>query len=75
MPSNQMGNQSMSEAFLRLPAVKALVGLGKTEIYARVRTGRFPKPIKLAPRVTVWRASEVDAYVNQVIRDARAEAT
>jgi predicted DNA-binding transcriptional regulator AlpA len=28
-----------------------------------VKDGRFPKPVKLGPRITVWRADDIRALV------------
>ena len=45
--------------FLRLPAVIATVGLGKTAIYDRIKAQTFPKPIQLGPRAVAWDAAEI----------------
>jgi predicted DNA-binding transcriptional regulator AlpA len=29
-----------------------------------VRSGRFPQPVKLSPRVTAWRASDIRALID-----------
>ncbi|HEX2552503.1 MAG TPA: AlpA family phage regulatory protein [Microvirga sp.] len=31
----------------------------KSTWWAGVKSGRFPKPIKLGPRITVWRAEDI----------------
>lgn len=45
--------------FLRLPAVIAAVGLGKTAIYDRIKADTFPKPIQLGARAVAWDAEEI----------------
>lgn len=45
--------------FLRLPAVIAAVGLGKTAIYDRIKAETFPKPVQLGPRAVAWDAAEI----------------
>jgi prophage regulatory protein len=57
------------EGFLRLkqilgdpksdPATPPIIPIKKSCWWAGVRSGRFPKPIKLGPRITVWRASDI----------------
>ena len=47
---------------LRLPQVCSLVGVKKTTVWAWVKDGRLPKPVKLSPRVTAWRTSEILAF-------------
>ena len=52
-------------ALLRLPAVLALVGVGKTTLYRWASKGMFPQPRALTPtRSTVaWSAAEVHAWI------------
>jgi prophage regulatory protein len=45
--------------FLRLTQVLSVIPLGKTSWWEGVRSGRFPKPIKLSPRCTAWRAEDI----------------
>lgn len=52
--------------FLRLPQVLALIPISKSAWWAGCRTGRFPKPIKLAPRTTVWRAEDIAALLERL---------
>lgn len=37
--------------------------IGATTLWRWVNSGRFPKPIKLSPRVTVWRAEDVRTWM------------
>ena len=55
------------DRLLRLPEVMKRVGLKRSAIYDRMKAGNFPKSRTLGPRYTVWVASEVDAWVNEVI--------
>ncbi|MCX5855674.1 MAG: AlpA family phage regulatory protein, partial [Deltaproteobacteria bacterium] len=51
--------------FLRLkqiigtPQDRGRVPVSASAWWAGVRTGRFPQPIKLGPRTTVWRESDI----------------
>jgi prophage regulatory protein len=50
--------------FLRLSQiVPTLVPIGKSTWWAGVKAGRFPKPLKLSSRVTVWRAADIRALL------------
>ena len=51
------------EVLDRLPAVQARVSASKTSIYAWVKSGDFPQPVKLGPRAVAWRRSDVDAWI------------
>jgi predicted DNA-binding transcriptional regulator AlpA len=49
--------------FLRLHQILALIPIGKSSWWRGCSTGRFPKPVKLGPRTTVWRAEDIAALV------------
>ena len=48
---------------LRLPAVLDRVGLGKTAVYAAIKRGEFPQPIKLSTRAVGWRVGDVEVWL------------
>lgn len=60
------------ERILRLPQVKDMVGLGTTAIYERIKSGDFPKQIKMG-RLSGWLFSEVQAWINEQVRAARLQ--
>lgn len=48
--------------FVRLAAIlgpKGPIPVGRTTWWEGVKSGRFPKPTKLGPRITVWRAEDI----------------
>lgn len=49
--------------FLRQAQVLALVPVSKSTLWRRVQAGSFPAPLKLSERVTVWRAEDVQAWM------------
>lgn len=49
--------------FLRLDQVLALIPVGKSSWWRGCKNGRYPKPVKLAPRTTAWRAEDIAALV------------
>ncbi|WP_374289640.1 helix-turn-helix transcriptional regulator [Desulfovibrio desulfuricans] len=51
--------------FLRLPQVLAIIPISKSAWWEGCRIGRFPRPVKLGPRTTVWRAEEIAAFIDQ----------
>jgi len=51
--------------FLRLEAVLKYIPVGKTTWWNGVKTGRFPKSVKLGPRTTAWRAEDIHALINE----------
>jgi prophage regulatory protein len=56
-------NPKTPDSFLRIPQVLELVPVSRSGWWQGVKEGRFPQPVKLSPRVTVWRASDVQAYI------------
>ena len=52
--------------FLRLPQVLALIPISKSAWWEGCKTGRFPKPVKLGPRTTAWRAEDITALVKRL---------
>jgi predicted DNA-binding transcriptional regulator AlpA len=63
-----------SEGFVRLPAVLNTLGIGRSSLWAGVKTGRYPKPVKLGPRTTVWRVEEVRRFIGEVGNASKADA-
>lgn len=41
------------------PPVTPIIPIGKSTWWAGVKSGRYPKPVKLGPRITVWRVEEI----------------
>lgn len=62
----------MSEQFLRLPQVMETTGLKKSFIWASIKQGNFPKQIKITPRVSVWKKSDIDMWIAERIEIAGA---
>ena len=53
----------MNEVIERNPEVQRRTGASRSTIYAWVRLGLFPKPVKIGPRAVGWRKSDVDAWL------------
>lgn len=41
------------------PPIEPLIPISKSAWWAGVKSGRFPKSVKLGPRTTVWRVEEI----------------
>jgi prophage regulatory protein len=59
---------------LRLPAVRARVGLGRSAIYAGVTAGTFPAPVKLGERCVAWPEHEIQAWIQARIAEREARS-
>ncbi len=56
----------MSAKLLRLPKVQESTGLPRSTLYALVKAGKFPKPVKLSDtgRCVAWKDSDVGAWID-----------
>lgn len=66
-------SQIDAAALLRLPQILRLIPVSKSGWWAGVKNGRFPKPVKLGPRTTCWRASDIFALIDSLSGDKRGE--
>ena len=48
---------------LRRKEVEAATGLSRAHLYHLMRTGDFPEPLKLSPRVVRWLEHEVTDWI------------
>lgn len=53
---------------LRISDLVDITGLGKSTIYKEISEGRFPKPIKIAERTSVWTETDITSWLNSKIR-------
>ena len=60
-----------STGFLRLPQVLKIVPISRSAWWEGCKTGRFPKPVKLGPRTTAWKAEDIAALVKQLGGEAK----
>lgn len=57
---------------LRLPETENVTGVKKSTIYALAKKGKFPKPIKITRRLSVWRESEIQTWISEQAAKAAA---
>jgi prophage regulatory protein len=68
-----LGGTTMSQALLRLGEVKARTGLSRSSIYLRIAEGTFPKQVSLGSRAVGWVDTEIQAWIDQAIRNSRSK--
>lgn len=54
------------KALLRLPRVLSLVGVSRSNWWAGVKSGKFPAAVKISPRVTAWRSSDIEDLLDRL---------
>ncbi len=57
---------------IRLPQVRELTGLGRSTLYARIKSGGFPAPVNIGVRAVAWRADAVIAWIDSRTRTPQA---
>lgn len=60
-----------AKAVLRLPTVMNRCGISRSFIYARMRTGDFPRPIPIGKRAVAWLESEIENWLAAKVKAAR----
>lgn len=55
--------------FVRLPQVLSVFPVSRSTWWAGVKSGKYPKPVKLGPNTTAWRAQDIRELI------VRQEAT
>lgn len=58
---------------IKIHQVIARTGKSRSQIYAQVRQGTFPAPIKLSERSSAWVAAEVDEWIAARIAASRKQ--
>jgi prophage regulatory protein len=53
------------ERMLRLKELTKVVGLSRSTIYALIANNKFPKPIHLTTRSSMWRLSVINSWIDE----------
>lgn len=48
------------------PPIPSIIPVSKSTWWAGVRSGRFPSPVKLGPRITAWRVEDIRALLAEL---------
>jgi prophage regulatory protein len=52
--------------FVRLTQVLEVIPICKSSWWAGVKSGRYPKSVKLSARCTVWKAEDIRSLIKQL---------
>jgi prophage regulatory protein len=52
-----------STGFLRISTVLNFIPVSEAGWWAGVKSGKYPKAIKIGPRITVWRAEDIKEFI------------
>ncbi len=60
-----MDNHILPETgFVRLPQVLKVFPVSKSTWWAGVKSGLYPKPVKLGQKMTAWRVQDIRALIS-----------
>lgn len=48
------------------PPTPPVIPVGKSTWWAGVKSGRYPQPVKLGPRITAWRVEDIRNLIASV---------
>lgn len=51
------------EQYLRDKDVAKMLTIGRSSVWRMAKEGKLPAPIKLSERVSVWKLSDIEAFV------------
>lgn len=57
------GNALSELALLRLPQVLTIIPISRSAWWQGIRSGKYPAPLKLGPRTSAWRLSDIRALL------------
>lgn len=52
--------------YLRVKSVAKQLDISTSSVWRLVQGGILPKPIKLTPRTTFWRSSDIDEAIEKI---------
>ncbi len=68
LKSDSLASRLPPTGFVRLPGILAPNGpipVSKSTWWAGVKHGRYPKPVKLGPRITAWRVEDIRSLISE----------
>ena len=60
--------KSNQEYLLNIKEVTKRVTFSRSEIYKKMAANEFPKPIQLGRQRVAWRVSDIERYIENVIK-------
>ena len=45
------------------PPIPPIIPVGKSKWWKGVKTGRFPQPVKISPRINAWRVEDIKSFI------------
>jgi prophage regulatory protein len=55
------------------PPIPAVFPVCKAGWWNGVRSGKYPKPVKLGPRITAWKVSDIRALLERAAKEGKGQ--
>ncbi len=52
-----------TEGYVRIAQILKVIPIGRSTWWQGVKDGRFPQPVKIGPRTTVWNVEDIRAVL------------
>lgn len=63
---------AQGRTLMRLPEVIAACGMSRSLIYKMAKEDRFPRPIRVAARLSAWDSEAVQGWIDSRCEEGRA---
>ena len=50
--------------YLRIKDLLHFIPVSKSHLWAMVKKGKFPQPVKLDQKITAWKAEDIQQWIN-----------
>lgn len=67
-----MASTAPATQFFRINQLKQRIGVSASTIWAWVKKGSFPAPVKLSENTTAWNSADVEAWAQSRIAASQA---
>mgnify|MGYP006287307843 CR=1 FL=1 len=55
-----------SKCFYRIAEVSQITGLSQSAIYKLIKNSRFPQPIRISPKCSVWSDEQLESWMEEL---------
>lgn len=70
MSINKQSTKPTRDILLRLKEVLQRLPVSRASLYAGMRTGLYPQPVRIGKRTVAWKESEIEACIASMNRNA-----
>lgn len=65
-----MTNTIPQTGFVRLLLILTVIPVSRSSWWAGVKSGKYPKPVKLGANTTAWRAEDIHALIAKLSKES-----